>query len=135
MIRKCAFKMPYCENIEGKVLNETVDIEKFWSNVSKCCMKDHDGNGACNKVIPPLSFWTPWLPSQYVYNTEFLKDTQEKEENDYLKCLFEERLEELFYLMTLRELCKECDSHASKLTRIDCIARLKSAVQSVAEID
>ena len=85
----------------------------------------------------------PWLPkqtraSQYVYNTEFLKGAQEKEENDYLKCLSEERLEELFNMgdvMTLRELCKECGIHASKLTRIDCLARLKSALQSVAEID
>ena len=38
-------------------------------------------------------------------------------------------------VMTLRVLCKECGIHVSKLTRIDCIARLKSAVQSVTEID
>ena len=38
-------------------------------------------------------------------------------------------------VMTLRELCKECGIHVSKLTQIDCIARLKSTVQSVAEID
>ena len=38
-------------------------------------------------------------------------------------------------VMTLRELYKECGIHASKLTRIDCIARLNSAVKSVAEID
>ena len=142
VIRKCAFKMPYCESTEGDVLNEMVDIEKFWNNVSKFCINDHE-NGACNKVIPSLSFWAPWLPkqtraSQYVYNTESLKGAQENEENDYLKCLSEERLEELFNMgdvMTLREHCKECGIHASKLTRIDCIARLKSAVQSVAEID
>ena len=35
MIHKCAFKMSYCENIEGKVLNEMVDIKKVWINVSK----------------------------------------------------------------------------------------------------
>ena len=29
-----------------------VDIEKFWSNVSKFCIKDYDENGACNNVIP-----------------------------------------------------------------------------------
>ena len=117
--------MSYCESTdEGDVLNEMVDIEMFWNNVSKFCINDHDENGACNKVIPSLSFWAPCLPkqtraSQYVYNTEFLKGAQEKEENDYLKCFSEERLEELFNMgdvMTLRELCKECGIHASKLT-------------------
>ena len=84
------------------MLNMMVDIEMCWSNVSKFCIKDHDENGACNKVIPSLSFWAPLLPkqtraSQYVCNTEFLKTeflkgTREREENDYLECLIEERL-------------------------------------------
>ena len=38
-------------------------------------------------------------------------------------------------LSTLRKVCKECGIKADKLTRIDCISRLKSAVQSVANID
>ena len=59
-IHKCAFKMPYCESTEGDVLNEMVDIEKSWNNVSKFCINDHDENGACNKVIPSLSFWAPY---------------------------------------------------------------------------
>ena len=38
-------------------------------------------------------------------------------------------------LTRLCELCEEFGIRAGKLTRIDCISRLKSAVQSVAEID
>ena len=50
VIRKCAFKMSHCKKVEDKMFNEMVYVEKFWSNVSKLCINDHDGNGECNKV-------------------------------------------------------------------------------------
>ena len=56
VIHKCAFKMPHCKNVEGKMFNEIVDVEMLWSNVSKFCINDHDDNGERNKVIPSLSF-------------------------------------------------------------------------------
>ena len=38
-------------------------------------------------------------------------------------------------LSTFRKVCKECGIKADNITRIDCISRLKSAIQSVANID
>ena len=38
-------------------------------------------------------------------------------------------------LSTLRELCENCGINSKRLTKIECILRLKSAVESVADID
>ena len=73
-----------------------------------------------------------------VFSTEFQKGHKESEEVEYLKCLSEETLEELFSMgnvLMLRQLCAECGIKAEKMTKIDCISRLKSAVQSVTNID
>ena len=86
--------------------------------------------------MPSLGFWAPLIPEKtclnsMVYSTEFQKGSNDEGDDDYLKCLSEESLD----LSTLRKVCKECGIKADKLTRIDCISRLKSAIQSVANID
>ena len=73
-----------------------------------------------------------------VFSTEYLKGNQADEESSYLKCLSEERLEEIFTmgdLSTLRELCENCGINSKKLTKMEYILRHKSAVESLADID
>ena len=63
-----------------------------------------------------------------VFSTEFCKGSMESEEDEYLKCLSEETIWELFNigdLCTLRKLCSECGIKADKMTKIDCISRLR----------
>ena len=139
VMRKCAFKLDGTMDSRQQ-FNEVIDHDHFWQQVDKSCIDEHSN---ANKIAPSLGFWAPWIPEKtrldsMVYSTEFQKGSNDEGEDDYLKCLSEESLEELFSmgdLSTPRKVCKECGIKADKLTRIDCISRLKSAVQSVANID
>ena len=140
VMRKCAFKLHGIVNNTNQDLEEEVDHDLFWQQVNKVCI-DHNINE--NSFAPTLSFWPLWMArktrrSNMVFSTEFQKGHKESEEVEYLKCLSEETLEDLFNMgnvTMLRELCAECGIKAGNMTKIDCISRLKSAVQSVTNID
>ena len=74
-----------------------------------------------------------------IYITEYLKGKQDVQQDEYLKCLSEETLEEIFNMGKvdeLRELCRECGiSNTGQMTKINCIVSLTSAIKSVTDVD
>lgn len=76
--------------------------------------------------------------SHEIFNTEYKKEAKEDEHHQYLSFLSEERLEEMFSngdLKVLRQLCEECGIPCKRMTKIECITRLKSAIKSNCDID
>ena len=129
--------MPYVEPIDN--LMEQVNAKMFWDNVNKSCVDLlNDKN-----MTPTMSNWAAFIPeksrkSEMVFNTEYLKGKADKEQDEYLKCLSEEQLEQIFEMKNvteLRRLCKECGINAENMTKIRCIASLTSAIKSVTDVD
>ena len=112
-------------------------MRKFWDGICKEAI-----SGSISKFVPSLEFWAPFIgensrSGDFVYNTEYLKGAQDNDEQEFLECLSEETLESILDtdLSTLRELCANCGIDAGKLTKVNCIVKLKWASTAKVKID
>ena len=125
-------------------VKDEVDCEQFWRCVEQSIIEESlSGTIRCGGIIPSLEFWAPRIPiqssrrSNEVFNTEYKKGAQEDEHHQYLSSLSEERLEEVFMngdLKVLRQLCEECGIPCKRMTKTECMSRLKSAIKANCDI-
>ena len=136
--RKCAFKM---ENPNQPLPgDEKVNAKQFWDNIRKHVISESSTPSI--HILPSVNYWAPYIgehcrSSDFVYNTEFLKGARDNGEQEFLECLSEESLESLLDtdLPTLKELCEQCGIKGNKLSRMNCIVRLKDALKDKVRID
>ena len=138
-IRKTSFRLSQLDDVEDR--EGVVNCQKFWDDVNLTCLDESIGGVTTGKIQPSLGYWPPFIPEstrgETVYSTEHLKGT-DNTENEYLRSISEEHLEDLFNfadLKMLKEVCESCGISTRNKTKGKLIEALKSAVESFADID
>ena len=139
--RKVAFKLRDLVEDEGNHC-EQVNAKELWANISNFIISV----GSDRSIRTSVDNWAPFLPESsrrgdMLFNTEALKGVQGSDEQEFLECLSEERLEgilDIADLKMLKELCVECGidaGQAAKASRIKCVETLKKAMKVHSNID
>ena len=119
--------------------SEVVDPVNFWKRITLYSIADGLSSGKANpfKVNVNTSNWSPWISTKncnIVINTEGKKgENSDTAEGDPLDIISEERIEELLLsgtVSTLRALCSECGFPMPNGTKLACIAKLKSVLET-----
>ena len=119
--------------------DEVVDPVNFWKRITLYSIADGLSSGKANpfKDNVNTSNWSSWISTKncnIVINTEGKKgENSDTAEGDPLDIISEERLEELLLsgtVSTLRELCSECGFPMPNGTKLACIAKLKSVLET-----
>ena len=141
--RKCCFKV---NNLGGeRIIKDEVDCEKFWGQIENVVVGQTFEEIPTKKICPSLDFWAPFIPkesraSNFVLNTEYKKGVQDETEQEFIECLSEDVLQELFEtasLEKLKELCRQCGlvKNVDKVTRFQAQKLLLTAIEEKVKID
>ena len=135
--RKVTFKSHQFED-DGDH-SDMVNAKDFRQNLSKCVISPEFDRS----IRPSIDNWAPFVPvssrrGDMLFNSEAFKCARnESDDQEFLKCLSEERFESILEntnLNGLQELCVECGIRAPN-SKQDCIRELYRAIQNHTDID